>query len=236
MAVDGQLQQQGFVSSKGATYSLTHRACLRFFLHIQRQCIRLTVLHDERLTTHDGVLIAPTHAGHLEPFFISLRRRTPIHWMVRTEFYRYQLSKWMLNRMFTIPLNRKAVRVSSMRRAIKLLEQRETVGIFPEGRVAQGDASVMRGGPMKGGVCMLSLWAQAPVIPVAIVGTESLIGIRPWIPFRRGEVWINIGKPIAPPHDVTISTRRAARHEMMDQLRAAYLELRNELDEAMHSQ
>ena len=209
---------------------LMHRALLRFLLHIQRQCIRLTVLHPERLDTADGVLIAPTHVGHLESFFVSLLRGTPIHWMTRIEFYRYWPIAWARRRLNTFPVHRQGIPVSSIRRAIALIDEGNTVGVYPEGGVARGEQSMMYGGPPKGGVCVISMRTGAPIIPIALVGMEALSAVKPWIPFRRGELWVAIGNPIEAPTGFTRSTRRAVRFAMMDRLGAAYVGLREEID------
>ena len=211
---------------------LIHRAGLRFLLHIQRQCIRMTVLHPERLDTDDGVLIAPTHIGHLEPCFVSLLRGSPIHWMTRIEFYRYWPVALALRALPTFPVHRQGVPVSSIRRAIELVSQGKTVGIFPEGGVARGDHSMMSGGTPKGGVCVVSMRTGAPIIPVALVGIDALSAVRPWVPFRRGALWCAIGTPIEPPRSHTRATRRSLRFAMIEQLRHAYVNLREEIDEA----
>ena len=213
--------------------SRLHRACLRLALHIQRQCIRMHILHIDRLNTPDRVLIAPTHVGHLEPFFVSMLRGAPIHWMARIEFYKYKPAAMMLNALETFPVHRQGVPVSSIRKAIEIISDDRTVGIFPEGGVARGDDSMMFGGPPKGGVCVISMRTGAPIVPVALVGIEKLSAVKPWIPFKRdGEVWCAIGEPIEPPVSFTRSTRRALRHSMMEKLGPAYVQLREEIDAA----
>ena len=75
------------------------------------------------------------------------------------------------------------------------------VGIFPEGGIRDGAAPIVNGAEMKQGVTLLSLLADAPVIPCVILGSDRLYNLRSWLPWRRPRVWIGCGKPIQPIKD-----------------------------------
>jgi len=94
------------------------------------------------------------------------------------------------------------------------------VGIFPEGGVAHGKDSVIRGGQIKKGVCVVANRAQRPVLPVVVVGTHKLNCVAPWLPFRRAQLWVNFGRLVRPRLDEP--RRRVARNLMADDLRAEF--------------
>ncbi len=57
---------------------------------------------------------------------------------------------------------------------MKRLKEGRVVGIFPEGGIRDGAASIVNGAEMKQGVTLLSLLADAPVIPCVILGSDRL--------------------------------------------------------------
>jgi len=76
---------------------------------------------------------------------------------------------------------------------LQMLERGEAVVIFPEGTRSSG--GLRR--PLSG-VAMLHLRSQAPILPVAITGTEHLG--PPWrVFFPTGTIGVRIGQPFTLP-------------------------------------
>ncbi len=93
-------------------------------------------------------------------------------------------------------------------------------GSFPEGGVAKGNQSVLRGRAIKRGVCTVAV-EQVPVVPVVVLGTDTRLNrVGPWLPFRRGQVWIAFGDDVmrTPRSD----SRRADRCRMTTRLHDLY--------------
>src|SRR5262249_49924951 len=103
------------------------------------------------------------------------------------------------------------------------------VGIFPEGGVVRGTDAVFRGGPMKRGVCVVGIRAGVPVVPVVVLGTERLNSVSPWLPARRGRLWIAFGREIQPPPLRPGVSRRGARFQMADQIQSEFIRAYREL-------
>lgn len=178
-----------------------------------------------------GYLLACAHVSHLDPFCIGGIWPHRIGWMARIEFYRRRWAAWCMRHMQTFPVHRQGVPVRAIREALARLERGEVVGIFPEGEIKSGSESALRGGPIKRGVCLLSARSGRPVLPCVIVGTDRLRGIRPWLPFKRGRLWVICGELIPP---VTGLDRRAARAQMAAELERTYVRLFQELRERWH--
>jgi 1-acyl-sn-glycerol-3-phosphate acyltransferase len=192
-------------------------------------CVKTVVLHPERAERTGGYVLACTHLSHLEPVVVTTVVSRQIDWMARIEFYKYHLVAWSLNAVDAFPVNRAGVPVSSIREAVRRAREGRVVGIFPEGGVARGEASIMRGGPFKKGVCVVSYRAGSPVVPVVVMGTEELTRVSPWLPFRRGRVWMIIGRAVNPPlHE---ARRRVAREMMARELQAEFQAIYRELRE-----
>lgn len=133
--------------------------------------------------------------------------------MARIEFYRRRWSAWLLAAVHAFPVNRQGVPVRAIKTALARLERGEVVGMFPEGEIKAGAESVLRGGPIKRGVCLLAQRSGRPIIPCVILGTEKLNAVDPWLPRLRGRLWIACGEPIpaiGPEHGLGRRTARAA--------------------------
>lgn len=183
--------------------------------------MRETVYNGERAEREGGFLLACTHLSHLEPIMVSGVVRRQIRWMARVEFYKYRWSAALLSGGGAFPVDRFGPRISAVRTAIRLVKAGECVGIFPEGGVAQGAQSMMRGAPFKQGVCTVAVETRVPVVPLVVLGCQHLNRVGPWLPFRRGELWYAFGNEVLPPP--RSGSRRADRLEMAARLGAEYI-------------
>jgi 1-acyl-sn-glycerol-3-phosphate acyltransferase len=129
--------------------------------------------------------------------------------------------------MDAFPVNRQGVPVRAIRTAIQRVRARRIVGIFPEGGVAHVRESILRGGPIKKGACVVAYRAAAPVVPVVVVGTDRLNCVGPWLPFRRARVWMIFGRPIHP--RLNEPRRRIARDLMALDVQAEFQVIYREL-------
>ena len=176
-----------------------------------------------------GYVLACTHFSHLEPICISLIVRRKVDWMARLEFYRYRLIAGILWAADAFPVDRFGVPVRSIRTAVARCKAGRIVGIFPEGGVVTGKASMCRGGAMKPGACVIARRANVPIIPCVILGVHTLNCVPPWIPFRRGNLWAIFGEPVWPVQPTAGTSRRQARDDLARRVEASFASLYNEL-------
>jgi 1-acyl-sn-glycerol-3-phosphate acyltransferase len=173
-----------------------------------------------------GYVLALTHLGHLDPFITSALVHRPIRWMAREEMFRFPPIGWLVRRLGAFSVDRRGIPVASVRRAIELSKSGQAVGICPEGGVVRGSRSVLCGGGIRGGVCSIAIRAGVPIVPSVIIGSAELRHVGPWLPAKRGRLWIAYGEPIAPP---AVKSTRAARDALRRQLVAAFVELYAEM-------
>ena len=115
-----------------------------------------------------GVILASNHRSFLDPFVIGICIRRPIYFVAKRELFRNPLVGWFLNCMGAFPVRRGQSDEESVRTSLELLERGEAVVVFPEGtRIAHGSL-----GRPKRGVGRLTLQSGAPVVPVAVTGSE----------------------------------------------------------------
>src|SRR5690349_18215391 len=113
--------------------------------------LRKVVIRPEAAARPGPLVIACTHLSHLDPVLLSVIVGRPIDWVTRIEFSRFKPIAKLLDALDTIPVRRFGVAVSTIRTALTRLARSRVVGICPEGGVAQGPASAMKGGRIKRG-------------------------------------------------------------------------------------
>lgn len=188
---------------------------------VKSQCLREVVLGSERADRPGGFILACTHLSHLEPFVVGCAVPRHVRWMARVEFYRPRWAAAILDWGGAFPVDRFGYSLPAVRKAIRLVNAGGIVGMFPEGGVAQGARSVLRGAPIKQGACTIAIQTRAPIIPVVVLGTDALNTPGPWLPFKRGRVWMAFGRSVPPPPRA--GSRRLQRAAMSLQLREEFV-------------
>jgi 1-acyl-sn-glycerol-3-phosphate acyltransferase len=173
----------------------------------------------ERTKLPEGCVLACSHVSHLDPVCLSVKLRRKIYWMARKEFYANRWSAGLMRAMEAFPVNRQGVPVSAIKTAIRRVREGKMVGIFPEGEVTTGAESVLRGGAIKLGVCLVAQRANCPVLPCVVLGSDKLSAVEPWLPALRGRLWILYGDPIRPTEGLP---KREQRQRMAEELTAAF--------------
>ena len=161
------------------------RGVLQPFFHVYFRMRRLGMEHVPR---SGPVIFAANHRSFLDPFVIGTLTRRPVYYVAKKELFAQPVIGWLLNGLGAFPIDRGAGDQQAMETARRILERGDCVVIFPEG-------TRTRPGPLgqpRRGVGRLALQTGAPVVPVAVLGTEAV---------RRG--WR------VRPHRVTLRCGRA---------------------------
>ena len=173
-----------------------------------------------------GLLIAVSHVSHLDPIVVSAVVGRRISWVSRIEFYQNFFMRKLLYHGGAFQVNRTGSAVPMIREGLRRLKRGEAVGIFPEGELMRGGDSVLRGASIKKGVCLLAALSGRPVLPIIVLGTERLTRIGPWLPAKRGKLWLHVGQLV---HPVADSHGRQSRHDFAQRLIAEYTRLYAEM-------
>ncbi len=146
----------------------------------------------------DGPLIvASNHRSYLDPMILASFVPRRLYHMAKRELFRNFLFARLITYFGAFPVDRAGVaRASTFRMALNLLDLNGAVVIFPEGGIV---AKVAEMG-VKEGVATLATKSRAPVLPVYIAGSNTLISPRgildPWLVIR-------VGEPIPPAREGT---------------------------------
>lgn len=157
------------------------------------------VMGQENVPRQGACILAPNHISHFDPPLVGISTGRQVDWMAMQELFVNPVSAAVLRWIGSFPVGRGELDRAAVRTAIERLKAGRLVGVFPEGGIRTGPASVLEGADLKPGVAALSQIANAPVLPCVVVGADALYGPGHWIPLRRARVWIVFGKPLAPP-------------------------------------
>lgn len=139
-----------------------------------------------------GVILASNHRSFLDPFLIGCFVCRPIYFVAKQELFANPLVGWLLNCLGAFPVRRQASDEDTVDTALHLLRRGSPVVIFPEGtRIADGSL-----GTPKRGVGRLALQSGAPVVPVAVAGTERA---RNGVLIKPVKVHLRCGPPLTFP-------------------------------------
>jgi 1-acyl-sn-glycerol-3-phosphate acyltransferase len=139
-----------------------------------------------------GVILASNHRSFLDPWVVGCCLRRPTYFMAKGELFEHRVVGWFLNCMGAFPVRRGASDEQATATTLALLERGAAVVIFPEG-------TRHRSGPLhrpKRGVGRLALASGAPVVPIAVMGTER--ARRGWR-IRPVRVDVRCGRPLTYP-------------------------------------
>jgi 1-acyl-sn-glycerol-3-phosphate acyltransferase len=164
---------------------------------------RLELIGAEHIPRKGPVILASNHRSFLDPFVIGVLQRRPVYYVAKKELFAHPAVAWWLNCLGAFPIDRGAGDAGAIGAARRVLERGDTVVIFPEGtRVRPGPL-----GDPRRGVGRLALETGACVVPIAVIGTESVR--RGWR-IRPHRVRIRVGLPLQFPREEQPSRQRAA--------------------------
>jgi glycerol-3-phosphate dehydrogenase (NAD(P)+) len=166
------------------------RAVLQPFFLIY---FRMSRIGREHIPADGPVIIASNHRSFLDPFVIATMARRPMYYVAKKEIFIWGWEAWLLNALGAFPVDRGAGDAEMIKTAKAILGRGEIVLMFPEGTRTRPGAL----GKPKRGVGRLALETGAPVVPVAVIGTEAVR--RGWR-FRPHKVRIRAGRPLRFPH------------------------------------
>jgi 1-acyl-sn-glycerol-3-phosphate acyltransferase len=169
---------------------------------------------EENVPETGAAILASNHLSFSDSVFLPLMLKRKVVFLGKAEYFTGKGVKGAATRQFmtsigTIPVHRGGGKASeaALRTGLQVLSNGELLGIYPEG-TRSVDGRLYRG---KTGVARLAIESGAPIIPVAMVGTDVAQPVGQKVP-SRVDVGMRIGTPIH-------ATEYAGRQEDRDALR-----------------
>ncbi len=156
------------------------------------------VIGAEHIPATGPAIMASNHLSVVDSIFLPLMVERPVTFAAKSEYFtgtrlRDRVVGAYLRSTNQLSTDRAGARAaqSMLDAAIDRLNSGELFGIYPEG-TRSPDGRLYRG---RTGVGYLALNSGAPVIPVAMIGTEHILPPGHRVP-RPGRIEIRIGEPL----------------------------------------
>ncbi|WP_026570109.1 MULTISPECIES: 1-acyl-sn-glycerol-3-phosphate acyltransferase [Sediminibacillus] len=143
---------------------------------------RIKVVGAENVPDEGPVIICSNHISNFDPPVVGITSPRDIYFMAKEELFNNSFLGGLLTRLHAFPIKRGMKDRNALRQALNILEEGNTLGLFPEGtRNKTGEV-----GKGLAGAGFFALRSKAYIVPCAIIG--------PYKPFKQLKVVY--GKPI----------------------------------------
>ena len=192
-----------------------------------RMLFRPWVQGMEHLPDEGAAIVASNHVSFSDSIFLPLMSPRRITFPAKLEYFTGGGVKGFLTALFfrgtgQVPIDRSGGRASqaALDAGLKILEQGELFGIYPEG-TRSPDGRLYKG---KTGVARLVLEARVPVVPVAMIDTAKVQPPGQVIP-NLGRVGMRFGPALDFSRYEGMKTDRYVLRAITDEIMYALMEL-----------
>ena len=141
-----------------------YQSVYRLLARPLRAVFRVQVTGIEKLPQERGCILCANHTGNLDVLVISAGLNRQVRYMAKKELFRIPLLGSLVAALGAYPVDRGGADVASIRKTLRLLEEGELVGIFPQGTRYSGvDPKTTK---LKHGAGMIAYHAKCDVVPV----------------------------------------------------------------------
>lgn len=151
----------------------------RIIIHI---LYRIKYVGEKKIPADGAYILCANHRSFLDiPLVGTYSKKRWVYFMGKKELFEKPFSRLFMNLMDVFPVARGKGDIGSIRKALRYLENKEMIAIFPQG-TREKDGEKLE--PRKG-VAMIAALSGAPIIPMYIKGVLK--------PFNR--ITVYVGKP-----------------------------------------
>lgn len=180
------------------------RAYRRAILLFDKLCFlvyvrRYVVVGKENVPAEGPLIVASNHLNNADPPAVALALQRLPTFMAKREMLSWPILGPAFRAFGAFPVRRGGADLSAIRMATEIVNEGNMIIMFPEGTRSR------TGGLTKGhpGTALIGLRTGAPIIPVAVTGTETVIW--PWVfikPLSIKRITVTLGVPFTlPPVD-----------------------------------
>jgi len=134
----------------------------------------------EKLKT--SCIVAPNHQSAWDSVLVPAFSKRVMYMMAKAELFENKLFGAVLRGLKAFPVKRGKGDVTAVKTAVSLLQQGQSICMFPEGTRNKGDKPMK----FKSGAARIATTAKVPILPVAVISDFKF----------RGKVKIVYGEPI----------------------------------------
>jgi 1-acyl-sn-glycerol-3-phosphate acyltransferase len=185
-----------------------------------RTLFRPQVIDAQNIPKTGAVILASNHLSFIDSVILPLVIKRRVHFLAGSNYFTgHGFGSWALKRFLLatgmIPIDRSGGKASeaSLAAGLTVLDQGKMLGIYPEGSRSK-DGRMHRG---RTGVARMILAADAVVVPVAMSGTDKVLGVGSKA-LRLERVGIRFGAPLDFERFRNVDSDRAVLRAITDEI------------------
>jgi 1-acyl-sn-glycerol-3-phosphate acyltransferase len=153
---------------------------------------RVEVVGAENVPRRGGLIIASNHLNNADPGLVGAFMRRRVVFMAKDEMFQWLIMGLYFRLIGAFPVRRFEADLKGLRRAVRAVRRGQALVMFPEGTRSR-TGSMGQGHP---GTAVVALRTGAPILPVAVTGTEVVRLPGDFLrPFRRIKIRLVVGQP-----------------------------------------
>lgn len=155
---------------------------------------RVEVTGKENVPRKGPLIVATNHFNNADPPVLGATMPRRLAFMAKNEMFQWPILGLAARLGGAFPVRRSEADLGALRKGTAVLRNGEALAMFPEGTRSR-DGRLHKAHP---GTALLALRSEAPILPVAISGTEKVVLLR--LPLdlllrRRPKVRVAVGQP-----------------------------------------
>jgi 1-acyl-sn-glycerol-3-phosphate acyltransferase len=183
---------------------------------------RMEVYGRGNIPQEGPVIIVPNHFSFMDHFFVGLKVGRRARFMAKSQLFEKKPMAWMFKHGGVFPVCRGHRDEEAFETARVLLESGQPIIMYVQGgrsraRFIEGDA--------KPGVGKLALMTGAPIVPVAVNGTQNLRDWRRGKPFSKVRVLYGAPMRFEVVENATREQQQYASEEVYAEIKRLYAKL-----------
>jgi len=134
---------------------------------------RPKVIGKENIPNRGPVVLAGNHTSNFDCATLICSNKRIIHFLGKKELFNKGIGNWFFTSMGTIPVDRSRKNPNAINEALKVLNNKQIIGIFPEGTTRKNKGEIL---PFKFGAVSLAKKSNALIVPFSITGEYKIFG------------------------------------------------------------
>lgn len=164
---------------------------------------RPNIIGKENIPKKGSVVVCGNHTHNWDSALLISSTNRTIHFLAKDELFK-GIGKLFFKGMACIPVNRRQKDHNALESAIKVLEEKKLIGIFPEGTFNRTEDIIM---PFKYGAVSMASKTKSTIVPFSITGEYKL--------FKKNCVTICFDKP----YKIKSDDLTEANEELMEKVK-----------------
>jgi 1-acyl-sn-glycerol-3-phosphate acyltransferase len=161
------------------------------FLIIFKLFFRLKVTGQQNIPQDGPFIIVANHSSLLDPVILGVSVRPKVIFVAAAYLFKIHWLGYLLRKANSIPVQGEND-ISSLKRALKILQKGGVLGIFPEGGVDRQKNNL----PIKAGAAFLATSVGVPIVPIRIKGADKALPRGAKFIRSLNKIEVEIKKPI----------------------------------------